>query len=481
MLFRSDRSTISVFDVGTTINQKIDAVESEIPTVSYPVTSVNSKTGDVVLDGNDIAYGGGLSVNQKINAVESEIPAIPVTSVNGETGAVVLDANDIEYSAGVSVKSKIDAVESEIPTSDTEIEHTTGTTVNSIINTIIQYTPVYGNTASGALATFDTSLALPLQDCTIAINAVQESGTPTPSSPKLISGFTGANIYSRGANLWNEVWEVGTINNSTGADSPSNDTWRCVGYIPVTPSTAYYVVNTKNVSLRYYFYDINKTFISSNTVGNSVLTTTDKTFYMRIRSVLSEGATYTNNVSINYPATDTAYHAYNANSTTTAISWQDEAGTIYGGSRNVTTGVLTVTHGIKQLNGTENTWNSSTTYDFMVDITEMESGNYLAGLADWLVTAINTSTPLSVRFGANNKILYFYGIIGNLTGVTDLATWKTYLSNNPLTVIFPLETPVTYQLTPTQINAIVGTNNVFTDTNGNTSVIYAKSLSDLLD
>lgn len=39
-------------------------------------------------------------------------------------------------------------------------------------------------------------------------------------------------------------------------------------------------------------------------------------------------------------------------------------------------------------------------------------------------------------------------------------------------LVYELATPVTYQLTPTQISAIVGTNNIFTDTNGDTSLEY---------
>lgn len=46
------------------------------------------------------------------------------------------------------------------------------------------------------------------------------------------------------------------------------------------------------------------------------------------------------------------------------------------------------------------------------------------------------------------------------------------LTNTPMVIVYPLATPQTYQLTPTQISAIVGTNNVFTDTNGDTSLEY---------
>ena len=83
-----------------------------VGTSDIPVTSVNGETGAVVLDGTEIEFSTGVSLNEKIIAVEQEIPVIayPVTSVNGETGAVVLDGTDIEYSSGVSVNSQIDTL-----------------------------------------------------------------------------------------------------------------------------------------------------------------------------------------------------------------------------------------------------------------------------------------------------------------------------------------------------------------------------------
>ena len=58
---------------------------SEINPPPYPVTSVNGKTGDVVIDA-----GGSADAYTPTNP-----PPYPVTSVNGKTGDVVIDANNI--------------------------------------------------------------------------------------------------------------------------------------------------------------------------------------------------------------------------------------------------------------------------------------------------------------------------------------------------------------------------------------------------
>ena len=57
-----------------------------------PVTSVNTKTGAVVLDKTDIGLGNVANVAQYS---ASNPPPYPVTSVNTKTGAVVLDKTDV--------------------------------------------------------------------------------------------------------------------------------------------------------------------------------------------------------------------------------------------------------------------------------------------------------------------------------------------------------------------------------------------------
>ena len=61
---------------------------------------------------------------------------------------------------------------------------------------------VYGilpdDTSSGSVANFTTSLELPIKSLEVDVNAVQESGTPTPSSPKAISGWNAITLDVNG-------------------------------------------------------------------------------------------------------------------------------------------------------------------------------------------------------------------------------------------------------------------------------------------
>jgi hypothetical protein len=232
------------------------------------------------------------------------------------------------------------------------------------VNEIARYTPVYGNTASGAIATFDTSLALPLQDCTIEING---------------TNLTGANVSVSGVNLWDEQTKSGYYTSTQGyVNYPgqlcSND------YIAVKPNTTYvFKKPTKLGDITYY--GKNKDYLNQTLNITSTeyrFTTPANCYYININLGSIYGAVYNNDVSINYPSSDTQYHAYNPNSTTTAISWND-LGTVSEGSLDVTTGKLTVTTGsmasgvyqitpipINQLSGTNNifcdTGNTSVVY-----------------------------------------------------------------------------------------------------------------------
>lgn len=65
---------------------------SALTNISYPVTSVNTKTGAVVLTKSDIGLSNVDNVKQYS---ASNPPPYPVSSVNGQTGAVTLGASDI--------------------------------------------------------------------------------------------------------------------------------------------------------------------------------------------------------------------------------------------------------------------------------------------------------------------------------------------------------------------------------------------------
>ena len=273
---------------------------------------------------------------------------------------------------------------------------------------------------SGAICTFAPNIEQNLPS--VLVNVVATGGNGTPSTPIAINGYTVANITRCGVNLWNEQWEVGVITSDGSIDS-SQTTRRTTSYIPVKSGTNVYLVCPNSaLNGRYAYYDSAKTLVNFNGNGfaNNNITIPSDVAYLRITLGSGYNTTYNNDISINYPSTATTYHAYNGNTYTIAFGQ-----TVYGGVLDVTSGKLTVTH------------------------EEIDSYNGESINEPWL----------------SSKDVYTEG-------------------GTPTTgaqVVYPLTTPIEIDLTPVQIRALVGTNNVFGDTNGDTEVEYLDKIESITD
>jgi hypothetical protein len=218
----------------------------------------------------------------------------------------------------------------------------------SIANLTKDKAPVITDTASGAIASFaDGADGLPLKNLIVNIDPVQDlsNGDPSPENICPISGWTGMEIQQTGYNVWDEEWEVGGYAGSTGAAWDTNTRIRSktTNYISVLPNTTYYVKmpSGTNMYLDIMFYNADKTFISrTNPNAGTTFTTPSDAQFMRFASSAAYGTTYNHDISINYPSTDHDYHPYVGQ--TIPISWQTEAGTVYGGKLDVLGGKLTV-------------------------------------------------------------------------------------------------------------------------------------------
>lgn len=109
-------------------------------------------------------------------------------------------------------------------------------------------------------------------------------------------------------NIWDERWEKGIIDDSTGVNVGANG-WRSVGYIPVMPNTEYYL---KGSVARVLYYAADMSYIgNSSSVANTTFTTPATARYIRIRSVTSGNPDYGNNICINLSQPDTSLSPHN--------------------------------------------------------------------------------------------------------------------------------------------------------------------------
>ena len=290
-----------------------------------------------------------------------------------------------------------------------------------------------------------------------------------------ISGWTGCNVSRTGVNVWDEEWELGSYNTTTGAKSTDLQRIRSKNMIPVTPSTGYYFRFPYSVATYGYYlfqYDSNGQYIEGSQKTASLVTLTSQTHYITVCTQPTYGTTYNNDISINYPATDTVYHAYTG--TTYPITFPSEAGTVYGGTLTVNkdgTGTLVVDRASYTFNGTEG-WTKLTTYNYFQTNTVVPD-------------AINANS--SEDMFISNK--YPYGSITNGTStigacliwqrirvrLEDMSIseddFKASLASVPMQAVLKLATPVTYQLSTPIINTLLGENNIWADT-GNITVTY---------
>lgn len=107
-------------------------------------------------------------------------------------------------------------------------------------------------------------------------------------------------LISRGRQQWDEEWEVGNINNNTGADSSTSGYIRSKNYCRCMPNKEYFGY-TPNVLIRVFFYDENYSYISNVVVpilsdsGTKIFTTPSNAYYFRLKQY---NTAYNNDITI---------------------------------------------------------------------------------------------------------------------------------------------------------------------------------------
>ena len=143
------------------------------------------------------------------------------------------------------------------------------------------------------------------------------------------------------------------------------------------------------------------------------------------------------------------------------VTWGTEAGMIYGGSLNVTTGVLTVTYEKTLLNGTQDmnlngTGSTNSKFFYTPNPTKANgSTNYFCDKF-----SVGGVGLLSTNGRTNNGGMEFC-LPSSVPQTAD--DCKAWFAANPTTIVYELATPKTYQLTPNEVLTLSGTNNVWVE------------------
>lgn len=162
-----------------------------------------------------------------------------------------------------------------------------------------------------------------------------------------------------------------------------------------------------------------------------------------------------------------------ANDTSSQTITQTLPETVYGGTLNWTTGVLTVTHKKETITRMSATHSNAGEGYLAASVSkpDMKSDSRDNGLCETMKSVRSQvgATSNCIVFGASNQTLYI-AISTELAGTTR-DSLNAYLAENPLTVVYPLAEPYTIQLTPGQMDMLKGENIIRSNT-GKTDVTY---------
>ena len=341
--------------------------------------------------------------------------------------------------------------------------------------------PSYGGlpnsrSASGEVVSFVTDIPYRLADLKVGIEAVQSgSGDPSPSNVRPISGWTGANVHIFDDSLVDSsaILSRTSIDNTTG-EFISGTNYACSNYIDVVGINSVTVYYNKTTSTSRYFkvarYNANKELI------DFAFNDTHAAVMERIATIDTSQCSYIAVVvGIVYIDSLIISKVFN----TYPISWQSEAGTVYGGTLDVTTGELTVDSFYYEVQGTE--------------------GFTLSGSGSSYIN-INNRYPYCKGTSANNGICSHFGfgsgkvyagispssgkyitftkaMVDSALSISSVAEFNTWLASQkangtPVAVCYKLATPQTYQLTPTEVMALLGQNNIWADCGDIENLVY---------
>jgi hypothetical protein len=338
------------------------------------------------------------------------------------------------------------------------------------------------DTASGSVASFSDGANVPVKSLVVNIDPVQSGiGDPSPTNVRPISGWTGMKVSRAGKNLFDKAKYQNLITDF----EYSLEGYRCKA-IQLVPNTTYAISitplvaaenpvlllnNVEKVNDRGFFdcrlgTHTQKAFTTDDTgclyIGVSPSGTSNSNVNARLDAI---------NLQIEQADAATDYEPYQGNTCT--IDWETEAATVYSGKLDVTNGELVIDRAYKKYDGSaDENWYTYASTGYRVPATDIApSGSGICNLAP----TVSSASSYGVMFSASANYIYFFKSVSEW-GVETVSDLRTWLASNNVEVCYELATPITIQLNPHEVTALLGSNNIWADT-GDSAVEYRADLT----
>ena len=350
--------------------------------------------------------------------------------------------------------------------------------------------PLPEKTASGAIVTFsDGADAVPLKKCEVTL-------------PASLDGYSEVDVVSAGKNIMPKLKEGTYSGNGIDITVDSNGiatfsgTTTASGNVVIIPLDSEIEV-TQDIIDKWYYHMNNSvanggfapTLESAEDTGtisfapspaNRVSSIPSGALGKKINRCriwsgngISISGTYAPAFMVESTATD--YEPYTAPTTHTASLGR----TIHGGTVDVVKGQGESLCGKIVFDGSsDENWTAYAGGNgYLIAVADMERGT-------WYTSEFAESSPLpkvpdnnslGVRIGVNNNGVYVVQA-NTISGVTDLASFKAYLAENPLTVIYPLDDSETFTFDPISIDSKLGANTLWSE-QGDSEVTYRADIN----
>lgn len=469
-----------------------------VQTVLVLLVNVDTSQTSVVVDNGTIG-----DLTELLSAVADMRTATADALAAAETANGAADDNAAQTEAAiVEMRAEADAAIA-------DVHATLGNALAGVSEVLADAAPGIEGTENGALVTVSDAAERPAVQVVSSIDVVQSgTGDPSPSNVRPIIGWDAIGLIRTRKNMLG--FEGFSFTPSTGVytDTYTDGVFR--REVSTYATTSYAVASTAMQYLKHPHipagtYTLTVTYTSNTTyrglylevtlpdgsiakLPNGETTTIAQGGTITGVRMTSQGLTSGTVIEFTMQLEAGAGTSYEPYSGATMTATLPE--TIYGGSLDWTTGLLTVTHIGQTLDGTEAWTDQGNGMTYSYDNRAVQNNALTDNLRAYHLCSHYKPAACKAAAAQADMTCYTlnsYQLVVKDTTAGTLDSFKSYLSaqataGTPVTLMWPLKAAYysTIQLTPQQLDMLKGYNTVWSDS-GDTSLVYVADTKMYID